>query len=194
MMDEKTREEMLKHGWTPEMLDHIEKLRAAGPGPVDLMFLEGAKKALRLAGYGALEFIKSHPGLSTIELAKELNRGASALGLIMAIYEEALRAGTLRNAAKELLIRKIRQEFPEGWLSGGTVGAGVKLGSWDYEIGKYIQDPNTGQYATAIIRHLTIDDPPTDGWKPQAPKDPLIEELFDRYWPVRAIENPGQSG
>jgi hypothetical protein len=174
---------MLESGWTPELLAMVK--RPPEMTPTDLMFLNRAKEALQQAGYSALDFLAANPHLSTPKLAQRLNRGASALGLVIAIYDEAVRKNVVRETAKDLLIRTIHEEFPEGWSSGGNVGPAVKLGSWDYKIGRYILDSPFGCYAASIAKHLAIDHPPSEGWKPEWDKDPLIEELFDRYWPVK---------
>ena len=151
---------------------------------VERMFLDRAKSALEDAGYSAFEFLVASPGLSMIELAKRLNRGASALGLIMATYQEACQKGVVREAARDLLVREILEEYPEGWTSEKKIGAGIKLGSWRFEVKKYVKDQTIGTYATEIVRHLSVDHPPPDGWKPDPQDDPLINELFDRYWPI----------
>lgn len=150
---------------------------------VDEMFLARARNALNDAGFSALEFLSTNPGLSKVELAKLLNRGASAIGLIMAIYEEAVQGDAVRETAKDLLLRQIRYEFPDGWSSAGNVHPAIKVGSWRRMIKSYVPDPQCGRFASDIIRHLAIDHPPPEGWKPESQEDPLIEELFDRYWP-----------
>jgi hypothetical protein len=164
-------------------IDQFRK-RTAAMEARDRMCLEGAQKALEGAGCGALEFLAANPGVSKIELAKRLNRGASALGLTMAIYDEAAKKGVVRETAKDLLIRRICQRFPNGWSTGDEVGPGVKVGTWRYEIKKYVHNAKLGDYAAKIVRHLTVDHPPPSGWKPLPQHDPLIDELFDRYWPV----------
>ena len=78
---------------------------------VDYMFLDRARDALAAAKCSALELLATSPGIPTIELTKQLatraNRGLSAIGLIMAIYEEAFQKGVVRDVAKDLLIRQI---------------------------------------------------------------------------------------
>jgi hypothetical protein len=181
-MDENIRKQLEAAGWTRELLE----IAKAGltPNKVDAMFLENAQKALAEAGYSALEFLALNPGVSESELAKRLNRGVSAIGLVMAIYKEATRNDVIRVTAKDLLIRKIYEVFPEGWTNEGDVGPAVKMGGWDHHIKKYIQNSQIAGYATKIITHLTIDHRPTDGWRPKLDGDPVIEMLFNRYWPI----------
>jgi hypothetical protein len=150
---------------------------------VDQMFLDKAQKALAEAGVGALQFLEANLGVHRIELAKRLNRGVSAVGLIMAIYEEAQQKNCVRKIAKDLLIREIWHEYPDGWSNSDTVSASVRLGSWDYDISKYVPEKVVADYADRMIRHLTVEHPPPASWKPEQQSDPLIDALFDRYWP-----------
>ncbi len=185
-------EEQWKNLEPAEWAAEDSKIARGGSGlnEVDRSFLDRAHKALRQSGFGALEFIKANPGLSKIELAKLLNKGVSAIGLIMAIYEEAAKVGSVRATATDLLIRQIRDEFPNGWSIKGNVSAVVRLGSWDYEIEKYVPDPQIACYATKIVKHLALDSPPPEGWKPSLQQDVLIDDLFNIYWP---IESPGKA-
>lgn len=181
-LNEQDKARMLSIGWTPEQIE-----LATRPNPKAQAFEKSlhdqTKKALAGAGCSALAFLAANPTLSELELAKHLNRGASALGLAMAIYEEAIEKKRVRVVARELLLRRIRARFPDGWCFDENVSANVKLGNWDFDIEKYQPDVRIARYARAILRDLTIDHPPVEGWKPQSENDPLINELFDRYWP-----------
>jgi hypothetical protein len=146
--------------------------------------LECARAALKARSIGAQEFLAANPGVSKIELAKRLNHGVSAFGLIMAIYEDAVESRLLRETARDLLIREIRCEFPDGWSFAGSVAPGIKIGRWYSEASDYCHDQQVEHYLSRIIRHLAIDDPPEEGWLPREQNDPLINEIFDRYWPV----------
>ena len=146
-------------------------------------FVGRARDALNVIGLGALEFLASYPDLSILELTKllasESNCGLSAMGLTMALYQEAAEKRTVRDLAKDLLTREIREEFSEGWSSQGTIRPVVRIGN----IINYLQEPGI-TYASRIIRDLAIDHPPKEGWKCEAQDDPVIAELFDRYWPT----------
>ena len=119
-----------------------------------------------------------------IELAKQLNRGVSAIGLTMATYEEAAQSGEVRKTAKNLLIRMLCAEFPNGFFED-EIGAHIRLGSWRYDIKRNVHDPYIHDCACNIMKHLTIDHPPPTGWKPEPHNDPLIDELFNQYWPIK---------
>ncbi len=150
---------------------------------VDKMFLDRAKNALRETGCTALEFLRANPVVPLTELAKRLNRGASALGLVMAIYQQATDTGCVREAAKDLLTRRVIDSFPDGWTSQSDVHPLIRIGFWDKEIADYTLDAQYGVYAKKIIRELTIDHPPPEGWKAQPENDPRIDQLFNRFWP-----------
>lgn len=155
---------------------------------VDRMFLDRAQRALADVGSDARQFLMANPGVSMIELSKRLNRGANALGLIMAVYDTAAQNGTVRETAKDLLTREILAEFPKGWTFKGSVRPGIRVGNWEDEVVRYVHDPRAAAYAESVMRHLAIDHPPPEGWKPQVQDDPLISEIFDRYWPAESAE------
>jgi hypothetical protein len=103
----------------------------------------------------------------------------------MVIYSEAERAGVVRDVAKDLLMRQILAEFPDGWTSRDKVRPFVKLGTWDQMLRKYVLDPRVGMYALQISKVLTQLEEPPEGWLPNYPRDQRLDELFDRYWPIR---------
>ncbi len=179
---EKELKFLVSLGWTPELL-----AIATSPsemGGVDRRFRSSTMAALAKAGYSPLEFFAAHPNLSIDKLVKRLGHKASVFGLLMVIYEEAARKKVVRAVAKDLLLRQLSDEFPEGWVSDGSIHPAVRIGCWDRYLSKCTQDKTFSKYASEIIRHLAIDHPPPAGWRPQAQNDPLIDELFDRYWPV----------
>lgn len=157
---------------------------------VEEMFFTHTSMALKSAGYTALEFLAANPGLSPTDLARRLNRGASGLGLVIALYREAEAKGCVRATAKRLLVGEIRNRFPNGWYSADSVGPAVTIGGWRFEMRNYASDPRFGDYASSIVRELAIDHPPPDGWKPDLENDQFINALFDRFWPPGTEERP----
>lgn len=180
-LDEEEKRRLLSLGWTEALLEHLK------PTPqkdaVSKMFLESAKKALADADCNALDLVAEHPSLSILELAKKVNRGTNAFGLKLAIYEEAHEKGMVRKVAKDLLIRQINNEFPNGWIQSDEVRPAIRLGPWASDIYDSIRNPQIAKSVKSILRQLTIDHPPPEGWKPQRENDPVIDELFDFYWP-----------
>jgi hypothetical protein len=164
-------------GLPAEIVENLK--RAPRINEVDRAFCVSAERALVQAGYKALGFLASNPGASKVELAKRL-KDCNAVGLTMAIYEEAKREGTLRETAKELLVREISNTFPLGWESS----SGMKIWSWVNDIEKYVDNAADNGYAERIVKELAIDHPPASGWKPDLGHDSLIDDLFDRHWPI----------
>ncbi len=101
--------------------------RTAAMEAIDQMIMEKSRAELSKIGQTAIEFYAANPGVGGIEMAKRLGGGACAAGLTMAIYSEAQKQGTVRAAAKDLLVREIAEEFPDGWFSGDRIGPAVKL-------------------------------------------------------------------
>lgn len=157
---------------------------ARGRQAVEESFHNRASKALKEAGFTPLQFLAANPGLSDVDLAKALNRGASAYGLTMAIYDEAERKCVVRDIAKDMLIRLILAKFPNGWTTKDKIRPFVKLSTWSRMLSKHVLDPRVGVFANLVSKVLTQLDQPPEGWRPGYPTDQRIDELFDKYWPV----------
>ena len=185
-----TREELLASpGVTPELIAYIEScINSPEVQAIDRMLLNEARSAFQAAGCSVLEFLAANPGVSKFELAKRLakraNESVRVVGLVRLIYDEAAKAGVVREIAKDLLLREINDAFPNGWSSGDEIGPLVKIGSWADPIHEHIRNLAFSSYARSIIKHLAVNHQPPDGWKPKSQSDPLIDELFDRYWPA----------
>ncbi len=185
-MNEEDRKVLESLGWTSKLLESADA--ASTMNATDQIFLKHAQSAFAEAAVSALEFLAENPGLSKIELAQRLNRGVSAIGMIMAIYDEAAKRGKVRETTRDLLTRELRAAFPRGWSSTGNIHPLVKIGTFS-EVGKYAHEPKFADYMRPIMQHLTIDNPPFEGWRPEPENDPLINELFNRYWPIDATNH-----
>jgi hypothetical protein len=186
-MDSKDREVLRAAGWPPELLESLKTTPSIGP--IDRKFLRETKNALAASGHEAVELLRSFPADSLNELVDRLGHDASGFGLLMAIYEDAQQRGVVRQVAKDLLLRRIRERFPLGWIGIEEVSPLVRLGSWETSIEKYCPNTQYYHYARDILRELTINNQPHQGWRPEIASDPLIDGLFDRYWPL----DPDQS-
>jgi hypothetical protein len=188
-MDPNKRRTLELLGWPGSILDSLE--RSDQPHPTDKLFLEGINEALAAGGIGALQLLAVDEGASIADLVRHLprvNKWICTAGLTMAIYREAAERGTVRDIAKDLLIRRIREVFPDGWCSDGNVHPSVRIGSWDRDIQGYVGDPSMAVYAIAIVNDLAVDNPPPNGWKAQVKNDPFVDDLFDRLWPMKRGE------
>jgi hypothetical protein len=151
---------------------------------IDRIFLDAATHALAAANTTALVFLRGNPRDSKIALAQRLGHGVSALGLLMAIYESALKADCVREVAYDLLLRQIIAEFPHGWASSvGNVRASVLLGGWAYDLSKCLGG-NYAEYAQAVLIDLCGRDQPETGWIADYPNDQKVRAILDRCWPA----------
>ena len=101
-------------------------------------------------------------------------------GLTMVLFDEASQQSNVRTLAKDLLYRKILEEFPQGWVEDEIVRATVKLGSWHYDVLEFA--PEYEGSAAAILRVLATTQVPSRGWKPKSVDDERLRMLFDAHW------------
>lgn len=183
-MDEDEKKVLKAAGWPPELLERLNNTSTRHP--TDELFANNSRKALKAAGYGAIEFFGANPGISPAELARRLGKKSNGIGLIIALYDEANEEGLVREIAKDLLARAILDAFPEGWPDQATSSTVVPLSGWEHKLRKYVPDPSIGIFSKSIVKDLVFDHPPEKSWKPQPKSDPLLNELFDRCWPTKS--------
>lgn len=162
----------------------VDRLDSTEADKLDLQFFATAQQAFMSAGVSAHEFLAANPGVSECQLAKTLNRRANGIGILMASYSESQRMGTVRDTAKDFLIRQILSEFPDGWKNGTNVSPIVRLSGWCFAIRNYVKNREFVRRAEAIAQAIAIENPPREGWKPRVADDPFIESLFERLWPI----------
>ena len=144
--------------------------------------LSVAVAALKKKGVSALEYLYSNPNLSQLQLANQLE--ATLAGLRIAFFREAVSKGLVRQIAKELLFRKIVEEYPEGWTSFDEIGPIVNLVSWVTTFKLSVNTSREVDAANRIYTDIARDTLPPEGWKPESADDPFLVELFDRNWPI----------
>lgn len=184
-MNKGRKESLEKLGWPQEILSLLES--GCDISASDRKFMEGTKSALASMGIGPLEYMQSQPGVPLSRLAQplaELNKWSCPIGLALAIFEAAAAKTKLRDVAQDMLARGICEAFPEGWNHIANVHPIVKLSSWGQrELELTAQDSQIEHYIDEMMRHLS-DHPPPNGWKPEPKDDPILDDLFDRYWPT----------
>jgi hypothetical protein len=98
---------------------------------------------------------------------------------------EAIAAGLSRDAAKDSLVRTLRQHLAKGWNRGS--GCQEKRASarayWVLPYTNALDMERVNQLADKVWEELRVLDPPDD-WCPAVPSDPLLEQAFVRGWPV----------
>ena len=195
--------------------------------PTDLMTPEDRLKAeAELRGFraeaaaglaksklSALAALKLCPGASLGKIIDFFELSCNIVGFKYQIYTEAEELGCVRAVAMDLLLREIREEYPDGWLAElpvveerlhPLIRASLErvdeefksrflssrsqpltvLISWVSGLGRYTSRAEYEQFGDAIIKELTEIDPPPDGWVPTYPDDPRITQLFDKHWKV----------
>jgi hypothetical protein len=60
----------------------------------------------------------------------------------------------------------------------------VKIGGWSSILSEYHFEESQRLKLIELLRDFTIENPPPEGWLPASNDDPLIQQLFDKYWPV----------
>lgn len=151
------------------------------PKEIDQNFFKVASNALAVLGVTGTEFLEQHSRQSKKRLAELIGRGVTARGLTMVLFKEARQQSSVRDLVRELLYRKLVQEFPNGWNDDGNIRPTVKLGSWHYDVVEFA--PEYEQEATAILKALATTDKPESGWIPSSSDDQRLRELFNTYWP-----------
>ncbi|GAB5517657.1 hypothetical protein [Rhodopirellula baltica] len=154
------------------------------PADFDAALFASTQDALREANVNATQLLERDPDASLNEIARQIGNRCTARGLVMHIYRDALANDCLRDAAIDLLYRKILQEFPSGWTTEGTIRPTVKIGSWYSHLIQFAPFAGVSEIAEAIVRDMAFSDPPPPDWLPANCNDTYIQKLFQRNWPA----------
>lgn len=108
--------------------------------------------------------------------------------LIQTFYLDAHAAGQLREAVCESLARSFCQYMPSGWNTGKKIRerridvqsrwefpSVVTHQNWEFE--------DWQQFRTQVWSDLEEMNPPAD-WCPADYQDPLLQQLFEKHWPI----------
>jgi len=147
---------------------------------IDYGFYDRAVSELQKLGISATEFMQRYPHSSKKRLAEIIGNGVTSRGLTMKLFEEAKQQLAVEALAKELLYRKIINEFPEGWFEDDKIRATIKIGGWRHDVIEFA--PEFSEQATAIIKALATTYRPNVGWKPSSPEDERLQLLFATFW------------
>jgi hypothetical protein len=141
---------------------------------------------LRSLGFQSmLEFLARFPSEPYLKLAARLGADFAALQIISTQFREAREGGSIREAAKDCLVREINGQLRRGWGRGGRVDfqtAGV-YANWMIEVTR--AEPDVRPMVDVVWRELKNLNP-DEGWLPSSPDDPLVLAAFSRRWPVPA--------
>lgn len=132
-----------------------------------------------------MAFLESIPAVPYVAAADQLADDVAAIQLERMQFEEALRAGSVRQAAIDSVVRDANYHLPGGWPanpSGHFHVAGV-YADWVTRLMGIQADLEAK--GKAVWAALTALSPPA-GWLPTRVDDPLIVAAFERGWPLLA--------
>lgn len=139
-------------------------------------------------------FADGQPHASRRSLAEQLSEQVNADGggtlagdiapvqVLWALLDEAKANGTVEHRARDLLVRDL--ELPNGWPPSEPPEAGEALigalVSWSGGIVTHLTEYETT--VNAVEDALLADETIPVGWRPASADDPLLLDLFRRYW------------
>jgi hypothetical protein len=142
------------------------------------------------------EFLNRYPAIPYHKVTRRhLGDVVAPIQLIQLQFDEAVANGTVREAAKDLLVRTINEQLKYGWQKGGHWRfnqAGV-YSHFTNDLGTHSGDETLKEIGKRVIAALRQLSPAAD-WIPKSNDDPLIVQAFDLGWPevgeVGAIAMP----
>jgi hypothetical protein len=153
---------------------HLERIRATGSRTI-------------------AEFLHRFAALPYHKVVRDLPIAPMQLKRLQ--FDEAVANGTVREAAKDLLVRTINEQLKHGWQKGGHWRfnqAGV-YSNFINDLRVHSGDENLKEIGKQVFGAIRQLGPPVD-WIPKSTDDPLIVRAFDIGWPevgdVEAIAVP----
>jgi len=158
-----------------------------------LAWLEGWQERLDLLvherGFGSVTaYVESRPGATLVELAIDLGRGGIEVAPVQIQWRwvaEAEASGTLERCARGLLARALRDTLPEGWRTewqdapGDPTPLSRKVDAFADLVTAMPQVYRAVARRTCVaLDSANI----VEGWLPANADDPLIMDIFRRYW------------
>lgn len=129
------------------------------------------------------DFVNTRPTATLDTLANELGSGDVApIQVQWVLAEEAKAADQLERCARDLLCRHLH-EVQGGWPASRDwdVQEGVRhaLIAWEGSLKDERYEPILERITTAMLDEEEI----APGWLPSNADDPIIIDLFERFWP-----------
>lgn len=157
-----------------------------------------ARIAERLSsrGFGSIgQFVDERPGASLDQLTDELcnkldvggtkpARDIAAVQILWALLDEAAATHSVERRARDLFVRDVAGDLPEGWPPAEPPEAGRRLiralTNWSGGIATHLTEYDDA--ANNLADALLDDDTIPVGWLPSSPDDPMLVNLFRRHW------------
>jgi hypothetical protein len=139
---------------------------------------------LRRKGFGSLTSYAQAKPLETLgHMVEDLGAGdVAAVQLQWILVEEARKCGTLRECARDLLIRLLR-EVDGGWPGGNGWEERTDVRFVLIEWGGSLRDEGYNNAMRKIVETLLLETNIPKGWIPEGLNDLRAGALFDKFWP-----------
>jgi hypothetical protein len=146
------------------------------------------RSKLESLGYAGLEeYLQAHPGIGYLKVAESLGDANVAA---MQLYGEHIRIaageGRLRQAAVDSLSRFLAEHVKRGWGRGRHFPLRVAsaFGDWKTVVRQFADtDEMLHQRLDAVTEAIKASNPP-EGWVPQGGDDQILQDAFDKGWPM----------
>jgi hypothetical protein len=151
---------------------------------------EQIRAAARQLGHADfLSLINAHVGEPYGKVLRLLREKLGYMVPIMQVHrlhmQDAIAVGLEREAAKDSLVRTLREQVGKGWNrgSGSQEKRRRARAYWVLPYADAQDMVRINALADQVWEELKALNPPDD-WCPVTPNDPLIEQAFSRGWPL----------
>jgi hypothetical protein len=129
------------------------------------------------------EFLQTCPGLTYFDIANKFNNEIAPIQIKELQIQEAIRSGTVRDAAVDSLTRIMRHHMKKGWRSSQIrKHEGMSVFSTWVQPLQMLAGINSVDFPLAVWQALQQEKPP-EGWCPVNSSDPILEAAFKKGWP-----------
>jgi len=132
-------------------------------------------------------YLDQKPGIPYVQIAKELGTDIAPSQVVYAQMKEGKRAGTVRDAVQDALVRCLRRGLESGWTNRpgapSDTRSAMVYSDWCACVKSYGGMTSLDPTLYAIWKALEKLAPP-QGWLPENVHDPLVQEALRVAWPM----------
>ena len=135
-------------------------------------------------------FLDERQGIGYVEIAKSLGDARIAATQINGEQlRSALQSNSLRDAAKDSLMRFIVEYVPQGWRTGKHFPhrSAAAFAAWATSIDAIVGEGSDIPPKTVRVCDVLAALPIPDGWLPRTSHDDYLEEAFAIGWPLDGV-------
>lgn len=134
---------------------------------------------LRTHGHASVtSFVQAHPRRSFVDLANTLGgEDVTAVQLEWTYLDDAKATDAVEACARDLLVRTIHEHFPDGWQPDDDRRHQLAFSGWSAPL-----KTRAGVTADTLAMWEALYDDAAPGWLPTDATDPLLVDIFRRYW------------